>query len=53
MTQDKEKTPAPASNPKIEYLGLWGFALVWLKVFALTAAIVLILKYVFKVPFTF
>ena len=49
MDKNTQKTPL-VNNPKIEYLGLRGFALVWLKVIALTAVIVLVLKYIFKVP---
>jgi len=52
MNKDVDKNSG-ATNPKIEYLGLWGFALVWFKVLAITAVIVLILKYIFRIPFTF
>jgi hypothetical protein len=51
MPKNTEKTPGtPASNPKIEYLGWSGFALMLVKVFAITGVIVLILKYILKVP---
>ena len=37
-------------GPHIEYLGWWGFLVMITKVFAITATIVLILKYIFRVP---
>lgn len=49
MTNNKDKAAA-ANTPKIEVLGLWGLLVVWIKVAAITAVIVLILKYVFGVP---
>lgn len=52
MAKNTEKTPGthtPAPTPNIEYLGWWGFLMVWVKVFAITGVIVLILKYIFKV----
>lgn len=51
MSKNTEKTPGtPTPNPKIEYLSWWGFALVWVKVIAIGGAIVLILKYIFRLP---
>ncbi len=52
MDKNTDKNPG-ATNPKIEYLGIGGFLFIWVKVIAMVAALVLILKYVFKVPFTF
>ncbi|MDO8804246.1 MAG: hypothetical protein Q7R35_07435 [Elusimicrobiota bacterium] len=52
MNKNIEKTQVP-TGPKIEYLGVWGMFIVWGKVIAITAVIVLILKYVFRIPFTF
>lgn len=52
MNKKTDKNPG-ATNTKIEYLGIGGFLLIWVKVIAMVAVVVLILKYVFKVPFTF
>lgn len=49
MDKNTEKTQVP-TGPKIVYLGVWGLFVVWGKVIAITTVIVLILKYVFKVP---
>lgn len=50
---DNTKKNSSGGKPGVEYLGWWGFLLLWLKVFALTAVVVLVLKYVFRVPLTF
>jgi len=52
MTKQTDSTPH-TKNPQIEETGLGAFFLVWVKTIVYTAAIVLVLKYVFKVPFTF
>ena len=52
MNKNTNNAPS-ATGPHIEELGLWGFALLWIKVISSVAVIVLILKYVFKIPFTF
>lgn len=52
MNKNTDKAPV-SSNVKIEYLGLWGTVRLLLKVFALTAVVVIIAKYIFKVPLTF
>ena len=50
MSKNTEKTPGtPTPNPNMEYLGWSGFALVLVKVFAITGIVVLILKYIFRI----
>ena len=49
MTQNHDKTPGTTTPPVIE--SGWGaFILVWAKAIAITVAVVLILKYIFKIP---
>lgn len=49
MSNNTEKNSTDTKS-RIEYLGWWGFLLMLAKVFAITAATVLILKYIFRVP---
>lgn len=49
MTKNSDKS-AGAAKPVVIEAGWGTFLLVWVKVIVLTAAIVLILKHVFKVP---
>jgi len=47
---NKTDKPEGGHKVEIEYLGWWGFALIWVKVFAIGAVLALILKYIFKLP---
>jgi len=52
MTKQTNDTPH-TKKPQVEETGLGAFFFVWVKTIVFTAAIVLILKYMLKVPFTF
>jgi len=48
MTKNTDNNTPGANKPQIVESGYWVFLLVWVKTFAVTAIIVLIFKYLFK-----